>query len=302
MRKNLAFALIAGVMLMLAAGCSKGYVAEVNGEKITKKEYESALKMRMGAHAQRGVSVEEKAIRAAVMDELIASRLIAQTAKERKITVGEKDLDAEIKNAEAMFGGKKEFRAYLKKSGIAYEAFRKDLKKTLLANRLLEELAPSGTVTDEEVRDFYENSPTPFLKAERVNVRFVQTATLEEAQKIYDGMKKDTAGFDAAAEKLTGDGKRIVSEYGWTEPGFFSDEIGKALKNLKKGSVGGPYKGKDGFFIISLKDREPAGVKSLEEAKEEIRGIIASQKKEMLLGHIIGEKKNTSKIKVLITI
>jgi parvulin-like peptidyl-prolyl isomerase len=283
---------------MLGAGCAKKPVAEVNGDKITAPEFESALNKRIEEHTQRGVSFDKKALEKAVLDELIAQKLVEQEAKERKLGVTPREVEEEVARIANALGGKKELESSLKSSKSNMAVLKSDIRKAILTNKLLDALAPSASITDAEIREFYEKSPQPFLKPERVNVRFIQTNTEEEARGVMNEMSMEKLSFDQMAERLDGKKRHVVSEYGWTQADLFSPGISRAMKDLKPGEVGGPYRGKEGYFIIRLKERQPAGVKSFEEAKEEIRNLLISEKRQAVLAHIIMEKKSRASIKI----
>ncbi len=113
-------------------------------------------------------------------------------------------------------------------------------------------------------------------------------------------MKDEGLDFDAMGEKLKAENRAVVSDYGWARPDFFKGAIADALKELKEGEYGGPYKGKDGFYLLRVKQREPESVLPYEEAKDQIKALLISQKRQAMMAHYIEEKRKKSDIKKFI--
>ncbi len=283
------------VLLGLALGCAKP-VAEVNGQKITKKEYEEALAWRISEHKARGAEFDPKALQQAVLEELVAEKLLLQEAEERGITVSSQEVQEELKRIRDLMG-EEAFQRDLRQRGVSIEGFKKRIRKTLVINKLLRQFVPEDSITEEELRKFYKDSPTPFVKPERVEVRFIQTNTQEQAEAILKEMRQRGLSFDQMAEKLKEEKRAVVSDYGWTQPEFFSPEIQEALRTLKKGRYGGPYKAKVGYYLLKVRDRTPKGIKSFEEAREEIKATLLAQRRQTLLSHLVQEKRKKALVK-----
>jgi len=290
---------ILGVILVfgfVAFGCGKKPAAVVNGEPITEEAVNSALNERLSEHGSQGVSIDKEALRKAVIEQLIADRLIIQGASELKLSVTDEEVNAHI-GAMKKAVGEEAFKKDLKAKGKTIEALKKQLKEQLLISKFIDNLVPEGSVKEEEIKGYYRTTTTPFLKPESIEIRFIQTSTKEEAEQI---MKSLRAGknFDSLAESLDKEKKAIVSNYGWTQAEFYGPEIASALKSLKKGEYGGPYKGKDAFYIIRLRNRQPQRPETLDEARDKIVNILMTNKRNGAIAHWVAEKRAKSKIVV----
>jgi parvulin-like peptidyl-prolyl isomerase len=284
--------------LVISSSCERKTPAVVNGEKITQKMLDDAVAGRMKEH--KGTSVSEKAIRQAALEQLIAQRLIIQGAKEAKVSVSDDEVQKEMermKNA----AGEETFKRNLKNMGMTLDDFKKKSKEAMLINKFAETLFPESAITENDLAQYYKTSPMPFLKPARVYVRFIETATEEQANAILNEMKEKKAGFDDVADRVEKGKKATVSSYGWTQPEFFKNDIAKALGELNAGQYGGPYKGKEGFYIINVKQREKSTVKSFEEAKGDVRARLLGEKRQAAVDSWILEKRKTAKIKLNIS-
>ncbi|GBD98242.1 peptidyl-prolyl cis-trans isomerase D [bacterium BMS3Abin07] len=277
-------------------GCSRP-AAEVNGEKISMKTYKKAMELRLGQHSLQGTKIKESQMKDAVIQQLIGERLLLQVAREKNISVSEDKISDQLDKMKK-FIGEKSFNSLLKKEGITVDEYKTRLKTSLTIQRLIRSLVPEDSISEKEMRKFYKNSPRPFIKPRKVMVRMIQTKTEEQAKAIIKDLKSEKGAFDRIAEKLKKDGTAVVSAYGWVNPSFFPKEISAALKNMKKGTYGGPYRGKDSFYIFRVKDRHKERPEKYEEAKNEIKTILLNQRRQAMIAHLVNEKKKKATIKI----
>ncbi len=287
------------VIGLLIAGCGKRPAAVVNGEEISMEDFERQLAQRREAHRLQGAEVDERALREAVIQEMIGRRLLLQVAREKGITVSDEELQERINRIENTIG-KENLAKNLQQWGVTEEQYRKNLRETIMIEKLINQLVPEDSITEEDMKKYYRESQTPFLKPERVQVRLLQTKTEQQARDIYEEWKKSGLNFDEFVAKMKQPEGVAVTGYGWIEPDLFGGVIRDALKELKEGEVGGPYKGTDGYYIIRVKKREPEKVLSYEEAKEQIKNRMLIDRRLAMRAHLIEERKKKSEIKVFV--
>ncbi len=299
MSKKLLPVIILSVVLLLSVSCSKKPAAVVNGKEITMEAFNRQLKLRKESAKAGGAGIEEKNLKGIVIDELIGYELLIQGAKEKKISVNKEEINKEIDSIKQLLGEER-FNSSLKKLGITLEELKKEVGERLLINQLLTSMVPEDSIKEEDVKDYYMNSKIPFMKPERVLVKLIQVPTREEGEKILKEIKEDKIDFDTVGERFKKEKTAVVSEYGWARSDLFTGTIADALKELKKGEVGGPYKGKDGFYLLRVKDRKPSSVMSFEEAKDQIRSMLLDQKRQAVTAKYIAEQKKKADIKVYV--
>ncbi len=279
--------------------CSKKPAAIVNGEEISLKEFNQKLKQRMESHKVQGADIAESKLKDAVLDEIIGNRLLLQGAREKNINVADKEIDEEIASIKKRLGEDR-FNETLKKLGLSQEEHRKQVRERLTINKFIESLVSDDSIKEEDIKKYYKESPTPMMKPERVYVKLIQVPTREEGEKIIKEMKEEGLDFDALGEKLKKENRAVVSDYGWARPDFFRGAIADALRELKEGEYGGPYKGAEGFYLLKVKKREPERVMTYEEAKDQIRQLLLSRKRQAMIAHYISEKRKKAEIKKFI--
>ncbi len=297
MNKRLSVLVLLALVVVFNFGCSKKPAAVVNGEEISMEDFQRQLNQRLESHKIQGASVQEKRLKEAVLQELIGRKLLLQVAREKNITVTDDEINKEIDSIKQLMG-EKNFSDSLKKWNLSLDKYRSQLKETLMIRKLLAKLVPDDSIKEEDMKKYFKNRPTPYMQPEQVMVKLVQTGTEEEARALLDEMKKDGIDFDKFTEKLKREKRAVVSNYGWVQPGFFSGEIKDALKELKPGQVGGPYKGRDGYYILKVKERQPEKVLSYEEARDQIKKELILQKRQATMAHMIEERKKKAKIEI----
>ncbi|MGD1075203.1 MAG: peptidyl-prolyl cis-trans isomerase [Thermodesulfovibrionales bacterium] len=283
------------LLLIFATGCAKDAIT-VDNQGISKELFNYVVRERIQAHKAMNLTVDEKALRKSVSDELIAEALLVEEAKAKNISVSEDELQ---KTLATIRGNKseKDFKDEIKKSGISYDLFVKKLKNRLLVSKLMNTVVKDDSITPPMIEEFYKNSQVPLLKPEKDFVRIIEfgdEATAKEA------MEKLTKGedFDALANDLVKSGKASATDYGWLEPQTLSKEISEAMRIAKLNTVYGPLKGNEGYYMFRIKDRQNSGVLSLEEATPQIKNILLNQMRQAIASQIIQNRKKTAQIKI----
>jgi parvulin-like peptidyl-prolyl isomerase len=198
-----------------------------------------------------------------------------------------------------MRGGKSETELMdgLKKSGMSYDLFKKRVKNRLLLTKLMATLVKDDSVTDDEVKEFYKNSPLPPLKPEKDFVRIIQFNDEATAKETKEKLKKG-GDFDALADELAKSGKASATNYGWLEPQTLSKDMSDAMRIAKLNVVYGPLKGKDGSpYMFRIKERQDSEVVPFEEAKPQIKNILLNQKRQAAAAQLVETEKKKAKIK-----
>ncbi len=291
-------------LILTVISCSKkqeakkGPAAIVNGEEISMEAFQKRLNQRLEFHRKNASKVDERELKNAVINEMISEKLLLAAAKEKGIEVKDEEVNKAIEDYKKRNG--KKLEEYLKKWNISEEEFKKEVRNQMMINRLIAQLVPEDSIKEEDMKNYYKNAEKPLMKPERVEVKLIQIMDENEAKKAIEEIKKGV-DFDKLGEKLKKEKKAVVSDYGWVQPRFFSGEIGDALKNLKEGEVGGPFKGKEGYYILKIRKREQARPMTYEEAKKQIKRILLNQRRQAMRAHIVQERKKKAKIEINIS-
>lgn len=283
--------ILIGTLFMGA--CSKP-AATVNGKKISRETLDLHVKERMDDHKQRNVAIDEKKLRAAIIQELVSERLTLDEAATRGITVSDTDVAAEIESIKKRVGEEAYLKS-LKEKGLTADSFRSRIREKMIMTKFIESFGGDDMVTEQQMNDYYTNSPKPFLKPARVNMKIVEFQTEEGARAAAAEIRR-SVDFDQLSQKLSDEKKATVSDYGWVSPEFFSPDMAASIKGLKEGQHGGPYKGQKGFYLVRVKERQDESIMPYEEVKEMIKNTLLQQVRYERYMKWLEQKRSTSKI------
>lgn len=285
------------VIALFIVGCQKKPVAVVDGDEITEDMLKRQINASMMEHDSRGVKVEPKALRHVAIEQLVAERLLLQGARENGIELSDKELDAKVNEARAR-RGEEAFKKDLVEGNMTLAEFKARLREKLMVDKFIASLAPANSITEEDITKYYQESPTPFLRPEEVNIRVIQVHHKEQAEAIAKEIE-EANDFDKVAEMLNEQKSAVVIGYGWTTPGVYDDSvIADAMRSTKEGSYSGPHKGAGGYYLFKVKEKKAKGVKTLDEARDEIREVLLSEARQLASMHWVTEKKKIALIKI----
>jgi parvulin-like peptidyl-prolyl isomerase len=286
------------VMLVCAVfaftACSRS-VATVNGKKISKEAFSGLLRERIEELKQQNLSFDEKSLKDTIVRELVNERIALDEAAVRNIVVRDEDVNREIETMKKRVGDE-QFLKSLRDKKISLDQFRQRIRNRLIHTKFIESFVNDNDVSDEEAGNYYRNSQTPFIRPAKVLMKIAEFQTEDDAKTAAFELKKSKEDFDDYIKRLAEAGKAFVSDYGWVTPDFFSPSIAAAIKGLREGQHGGPYKGQRGFFLARVKERQAEGVSSYEEMRGPLKNILLQQKRSEAYMQWLEQKRGVSKI------
>lgn len=186
---------LAALLLMLLAGQELsaqeyGSAARVNGVEISlfrlERHFEDYLREQRRSVAQiRSPSVYKRLKREA-LEQLIDKELLWQEAQRQAIEVDEAEVARTREAVQASFASPDAFERRLQEAGFDETGYADYLRREIAASRMLDQLVPTVTVSDEEVRSFYQAlraqpAPAPGQPASEVQqLALVRQVLLEQ--------------------------------------------------------------------------------------------------------------------------
>jgi peptidyl-prolyl cis-trans isomerase SurA len=249
-------------------------VAVVNNDVITRQELAERLTMVEKRLTSQGVALPPRTqLQGQLLERLIVERAQSQMAKENGIVVDDTMLDRAVSRiAEQNKLTMAQFRVQLEREGIAFPAFREDIRREILMQRLRErEVDNKIQVTESEVDNYLaaesnSASTRQELNLSQILIRVPENASPEQLtarrQRAEDVLRQLRTGGDFAKLAATySDGSDALNggDLGWRSqdrlPQLFVDAVG----SLRPGEVSGLLKSGNGFHIVKLVDRRAAG-------------------------------------------
>jgi foldase protein PrsA len=264
MRKKRFFPLLAvgflAIILTVVTGCSNDSkakdetVATVGSEKISKDELYKVLVQSAG----------QEALAAMIDDKVVDLEL-----KKEKISVSDKEVEAEFATYVESAGGEEAFKAALKQNDMTEKKFKENIVDYLSIRKIIE---PRIDITDEKIKAYFEENKDSFNEKEQVEASHILVEDEATAEKVA---KKLTDGEDFAAlakEFSTDEGSAANGgELGFFPRGKMVPEFEKAAFSMKVDTVSDPIKTEHGYHIIHVTEKKAAKEAIFADHKEEVK-------------------------------
>src|SRR5450830_489395 len=245
-------------------------VVVVNNEVITRQELADRLAQVEKRLAAQGMALPPRAqLQRQLLERMIVERAQTQMAKENGVVVDDTMLDRAVQRiAEQNKLSMPEFRVQLEKEGMSFPAFREDIRREIIMQRLRErEVDNKVQVTESEVDNYLASENNAASKHEDLNlsqilIRVPENASPEQVaarrQRAEDVLRQLKTGADFAKTAATySDSSDALSggELGWRAQDRLPQLFLDAVASLKPGEVSAIVKSGNGFHIIKLVDR-----------------------------------------------
>jgi peptidyl-prolyl cis-trans isomerase C len=183
--------------------------------------------------------------------------------------------------------------------GTEIEDKLRDLKKRLIVESFLKKKVEiESKVSDEDMKKFYEQNKDKFKSGEQIKASHILVKTEKEAKDILAQLKAG-GNFEELAKKNSVDSSSAKGgDLGWFGKGSMVPAFEKAALALKEGQISDVVKSDFGFHIIKMAGKRPAGIRPLEEVKEQIKGAIMPTKQQEVFQKIKEDLKKTAKITI----
>ena len=289
-------------------------VARVNGDAITKADFERALKSIEGRAGGPVPAERRNEIYRGLLDQLVGLRLLSQEVKARKVTVPDADVDQRIAEIAKQFQSEEVFKQMLAAQQMTLEKFRADQRQDLAINKMLSDaLKDKVTATPEQINDFYKKNPERFKQGERVRASHIlvavpqtaDAATKAKARAKAEGLlKKIKAGEDFAAlakQNSEDPGSAIQGgDLGYFQPGQMVGPFNDVAFKLAPGTVSDLVETQFGFHIIKVAEKQEARTVPLDEVRPQLTQFIENQNRQRETQAFVAGLRAKGKIEILI--
>lgn len=211
--KNLKMAasiLAVSATLMLCGCTNHNAVVTVNGDSITRAQYEKAFDAvaNNSMFAQMGIDLKKDPnsflhlmLKDRVINELIVKKLLDQEINKRHIKVSKDDMDKQLKSIIDKVGSKEKFNQLLKENGVSTAQFKKDLSDEVKIQKLVDTLS-TVSISDKDAMKFYKENADKFKNPDKVRASHILvSANSEELKaKIAAGEGKNMTEEQLSAE------------------------------------------------------------------------------------------------------
>lgn len=304
-------------------------VAEVNGRVVTQEELDreanlNRLLVQLQSIDERfyqvltttpeGLALLQRYKRE-VLNNLIDQILIVQIGEKMGIVVPKETIEdlvtQELNKTLSQYNmSESDLDWYLKSANLGdLESFKNRLRWIFTVQQTLQQIyqkvTESVTVSEEEIKQFYEENKDIFTVEESAKLLRIIVETQEQANKVLERLRAGE-DFSQVASEVSIDPltKGKAGDLGWVErySGLLSQEVEEKIFASPVGAILGPFQTSGGWEIYRVLEKKPKGYQSLEEVKADITNHLAQSKSNEVWQKWVQEEflkfKQSSDIKV----
>lgn len=303
--KNIAFRLVVLILLamLVLSGCesaSQDIVAKVNGEDITKEDFEKTS-LKVGKEYEMifgedvwnsevdGGQIFKDVFKEEILNVMISQELVSQQAKKEGIVVTEQEISNEVKSFMEYISKMPNYLEFLQENNIDDEFLKSHFKQNLIFEKYRNKIMSETEIEESKLKKYYEAHIDEYKK-EEIKASHILISTLnamkeplseEETAKKESEAKallkrlKSGENFEKLAKEYSEDEASAVhgGDLGYFAKGVMVPEFEEAAFKLKKGEISDIVKSSFGYHIIKLYDKKEE-VSSFEEERENILGTM----------------------------
>ena len=314
MKRNILVLAVAAACV-LAASCKKESApgpdvwAVVNGHEIMRGEVEKYYRSRVNAEGPEPSQEEALSLKMSILDELINNEILLERASKMNLIASDAEVEDKFTESKSPYT-EEEFQKKLKDSGLTVDDLKRDLRRQLSVQKLLNrEIVARISITDQDVSDFYNKNRAQFNVAEP-QYHIAQIVITPRPDPNVHNRKNDKATNDAEAKRKAAlleqklaagtDFAQLAMDYS-EEPGASTGgDLGfvpessfnrsdpalkKTVLSLKTGEVSQPTLVRPGaYIIVKLIAKESAGQRLLSDpqVQQGIRDMLRNRKEQLL--------------------
>jgi foldase protein PrsA len=301
-------ALLALVAIAVSAGCGgggegdgggapeaqdvpDGAVAVVSDTTIPRADFDRFFEQAKVAAEARGETFpavgtpEYEQLRREAIDLLVSRAVFRKEAQALGITVADQEVTDRLDELKQQYyqGDEQRYEQELKSLGLTEEDIRAELETQLLNQKLFDEVTKDVSVTDEDVRKYYDENRDRFRAPDSREVAHILVDTKKKAQELYAELE---AGADFAELAKDNSTDESSAQNGGQLPdparkdGSLVPEFEKVAFELATGEISKPVKSEYGWHIIkALTDTKPASTTPFDQVEKDIREQLLQEKR-----------------------
>ncbi|MGE7923662.1 peptidylprolyl isomerase [Viridibacillus arvi] len=237
------------------------YVAKINGEKITQSELNKELVSQYGTD---------------VLSTLITNKVIELEAVKKKITVSDKEIQAELDDLQNSYGGKEAFEAALESNAMTLQGAKDNIKTYLTTTKLIE---PTIDITEKELKTYFKENKDTFSQEEQVQASHILVEDKDTAKEVQKKIEKGEDFAELASEYST-DTASASNEgnLGYFGKGEMDESFEKAAFSMKVDEISDPIKTDYGYHIIKVTGKKAAKEATFENSKDNVKTALMNEK------------------------
>ncbi len=313
--------------ILLLAGCKKAppanVAATVNGRPITYDELEKQYQRLFPSQDERLSEDERATQKLEILRGLIDNEIMLQRAEKLGLMAVDADVEAKFTELRAPYT-QEEFQKQLDARGMTEDDLKAQLRRDLSIQKLFnKEITSHITITDKDVTEFYNANKANFNLVEP-QIHLAQILVTPHPDPNVRNLRSDKAQNEEQAKaKIAaiqarlrqGEDFSMLAQAYSEDPntaanggdlGFIPEsslqqanvELRKVVMSLQPGQVSGIIHSPEGYRILKLISREPAGQRELDDPRvqQTIRETLLNRKDQLLRAAYYEVARNEARV------
>ena len=291
MRRLVLVAFALGLTVLVAVGCGsvpQGAIATVGGVPITKAQFDHYINQAAASAGESGKSAFPSPGTAAyeryapeAVNFLVQQQVILNAARSLKITVTDQQVQAQLAQMAAQYGGVQKLYAAAQKAGLNTAQLTAYVRDSMIGEMVYQKVTSKITPTEQQMQAYYKANKAQFDQPATRTVRHILVKTKAAALTVRALLAaNDTAATWAKVAKkysLDAGTKNSGGNLGPIRPGQMVKPFDSAAFSLPLHTISAPVKSQDGWHVIEVTAITPAKKSTYASAKANIKSTLISQ-------------------------
>jgi len=312
------FILITGLSCTVSLGSDKRKkdlntkIASVNGVAITKKDFiwaVSSQDQRLTSSGKVMDRDEMAQLRKDSFSGLINRELLYQQSQKKGIQVSELRIEQEFSKVRMSMMSDVDLDTIEKELDLTEKDIKFEFRRVFAIQKLIDqELGIDDTVTETEVKNYYESNIDKFIVPGPVKTSHIlieadeNSDASEKAQarkqiEMIQKKLKNGEDFAELAKKYSQSPSSIKGgDIGYVKKGQFVKSFEKAVFALEPGEVSDLVDTSFGYHLIKVTERKPEHLFAYEDVKDKLEKYLKSKKVNDIISKYISKLKENAKI------
>ena len=267
--------------LAACSGAGGGNVATVNGQAISKADFDNKL--------------ESSPAATSTLQQMVREALIDQYAKQNNVTVSDDDIAQRENELKANFPNGS-WDEMLKARGLSETDVHNALREQIIIDRAV---GKDVKVSDAQIKQYFDKNHAAFDKPEQLKARHILVADLATANKVEADLKnKKDFGDEAKQYSIDPGSKDKGGDLGMFRRGQMVPAFDKAAFSLPIGQISAPVKSPFGYHIIQVQERDPGSKATLASTHDRIADMLRQQQEAPLIQPFLTNLQSKANIQV----
>jgi foldase protein PrsA len=250
----------------LAACAGGGSVATVNGQAISRSDFDAKLE---GSPAAR-----------TTLQQMAQETLLDQYAKDNHISVTDADVTAKENQLKASFPSGS-WDEMLSARGLSEDDVHRVIRDQLIVDKAV---GKNITISNAQIAAYFAKNHASFDKPEQVRARHILVSDLATAEKVEAALKAGQKFEDLAKQYSIDPGSKDKGgELGWFHRGQMVPQFEAVAFSEPVGAISPPVKSPFGYHIIQVEEKQNAQTATIATAHDKIVDTLRQQQETPLV-------------------